>query len=198
MANDFTIRAVNDWRGAVHVDLARALRVSQDVWRRDAENATKHMLIVMAQSARAMTPQARKNRKVQRDEHGEYVEVVKSGVASKRYRWMFSGADPKVRGTWEGAKSIRYRGLAKRSWMWGLSKAGGKETSKAIPGTSEVGKVSTGGRVVGWFKRDSLSYIDKIMPSGWLAAVEQKAINRVMKQAETRMVRQFEREVGRR
>jgi hypothetical protein len=36
------------------------------------------------------------------------------------------------------------------------------------------------------------------MPAGYQAAAEQKAVNKLMKQAEMKMVRAFEREVGRR
>ena len=194
MASGFSIKAVNDWRGAVHVDLSRALRVSMDVWGKDAPNATKRMLIVMAQSARAMTPQAKKNRKVLSDGKSQYVEIVRNGEAKRAYRWQFDRGTRA--GTWEGARSISGRGLAKRSWMWGLARAG--KQSKPISGTSIVAQVKKGARTVGWQKTNRLSYIDEIMPAGYQRIAEQKAINKVMKQAETRMVRQFERRAGHR
>jgi len=199
MPQEFTIRAVNDWRGEMRTDLSRALRVSMDVWNRDGEQATKHMLIVMAQSARASTPQAKKRRKVLRDERGQYVEIYRNGEARKTYRWMFEGSSPMRRGTWEGVRNIPSRGLAKRSWMWGLSRVGGKgDKRKPIAGTSVVAQLRRGRRAVGWQKTNRLGYIDDIMPSGYQRIAESKAVNKVMKQAETRMVRAYERKVGRR
>lgn len=197
MASDFSIRAVNDWRREVHTDLNRALRVSMDVWHKDAENACKRMLILMAQSARALTPQAKMRRRVERDKSGQYVEVLRQGRESaKRYKWQYDREDS--RGTWEGAQQIRNRGLARRSWLWGLQRAGAKGSErKPIPGTSLVDRIRKGRLTVGWFKENRLKYIEKIMPAGWLQTVERKAVNRVMKQAETKMVREFERRVGR-
>ena len=190
MASDFTIRAVNDWRAEVHTDFAMARRVSMDVWRRSAIEATKHMLILMAQSARALTPQSPKRRKVLRDDKGEYVERWSKGEVKQLRPWMYK--QPGARGTWEGAQTIRNRGLAKRSWMWGLAKG------KPVPGASEVGPIRSGTRTIGWQKINRLSYIDAIMPSGYQQAAERSAINKLMKQAEMKMVRAFEREVGRR
>jgi len=194
MASEFSIRAINDWRAEIHTDMARAQRVSMDVFRRDSPNALRHLLILMAQSARALTPQAKKRRKVLNDAHGPYVNIIgQNGHESKRYKWMFSR--PEARGTWEGAQTIRGRGLAKRSWMWGLQAAG---KGNPIPGTGEVRKVSAGTRMVGWVKINALSYIGKIMPAGYQRMAEQKAVNKLMKQAEMKLVRAFERKVGRR
>jgi hypothetical protein len=190
MANDFTIRAVNNWRATMHAEYSHALRVSMDVWGREADQATKHMLILMAQSARAMTPQAPARRKVQQDGSGRYVEKYnKAGELVKRYQWQFS--QPGARGTWEGAQKIGNRGLAKRSWLWGLAKG------KPIAGTSEVGRIQSGARVVGWQKINRLDYIDAIMPAGYQQAADQKAISKLMKQAEMKMVRAYERSIGR-
>ena len=190
MASDFTIRAVNNWRAAVHTDMATAARVSMDVWRREGTEATKHLLILMAQSAAAMTKQAQRRRKVQSDKHGEYVEILRqSGEASKRYRWQYS--KPDARGTWEGAQTIRNRGLARRSWMWGFGKG------HALSNVTVVDRVHSGGKSVGYQLTNRLGYIDTIMPPGYQAAAEQKAINKLMKQAEMKMVRAYEREINR-
>lgn len=209
MASAFTIRAVNDWRAAVHTDFATAQRVSMDVWRRSATEATKHLLILMAQSARALTKQSPKRRKVMRDEHGEYVERWKNGIMRKDYRWMHSDARRAEQaqkqiatwgrvkkslaiGSWEDAQTIRNRGLAKRSWMWGFGKG------KILDNVTVVSNIRSGNKVIGYELRNRLSYIDRIMPSGYQQQAEQKAISKLMKQAEMKMVREFERAIGRR
>lgn len=173
----------------MHSQVSTALQVSMDVWNRNATEATKHMLIVMAQSAAAATPQAKRTRPVLRDDHGEYVVVYKQNRGHfPVYKWMAEGKNK----SWDRLQNIRNRGLAKRSWLWGL-KAG----SKPIAGTSRVDPIRSGARMVGWQKTNSLGYIDKIMPSGYQQEAEQKAINKVMKLAEMKMVREFEREIGR-
>jgi hypothetical protein len=225
MAGDFSIRAVNNWRAEMHASMSDALRVSRDVFNRNAAQATKHMIIVMAQSARAMTKQSPGYRPSKTDEHGEYVERWDDGKVSKIYRWMFSqsylereaasrgyGGEAGMRryvagrGTWEGATTIRNRGLAKRSWMWGLSGIrgdiagymGAGAAKRAIPGVSVGSEIRRGSQVVGHMITNRLGYLLKILPSGWQAAVEQKAVNKVMKQAEMKMVKEFERDIGRR
>ena len=214
MASDFTIRAVNDWRGAVHTSMATAARVSMEVWRREGTEATKHLLILMAQSARAMTPQSKQYRPVQHDKHGDYVEVWSHGKASKIYKWMTKKSDADVqrdyaRGRamgrsdaraarmaaapdWGRVQTIRNRGMAKRSWMWGFGK------QHPLQNVAVVERLHNGARVVGYQLTNRLGYIDRIMPAGYQAAAEQKAVNKLMKQAEDKMVKAFEREVGRR
>lgn len=192
MASDFTIRAVNNWRATMHAQYSDALRVSMDVWRRDASEATKHMLILMAQSASAQAPKAAARRPVLRDERGEYVEVFRQGrPESRRYKWQFERPDARI--TWDQARRVGSRGLARRSWLWGLSKSG-----KPISGTSRVDQIRSGARMIGWLKENRLSYIDKIMPSGFETVAAAKATNKLMKQAEMKMVKDFEREIGRR
>ena len=190
MASDFVIRAINDWRAEVHSSMATAARVSMEVWRREGTEATRILLAYMAQSARAMTPQAKSRRKVETDEHGQHVVVMRqAGEPVKRYKWQYGRPDSK--GTWEGAQTIRNRGMARRSWMWGFGK------DKPMAGVAVVDRIGMGGKVVGYQLTNRLGYIDKIMPSGYQAMAEQKAINKLMKQAELKMTRAYEREIGR-
>jgi hypothetical protein len=211
MASDFTIRAINNWRAEVHTSMATAARVSMEVWHREGTEATRILLAYMAQSARAMTKQSPQYRPVKTDAHGEYVERHHHGQVAKIYKWMYSeerraermaellkkrlygvSVRSKRVGTWEGAQTIRNRGLAKRSWMWGFGK------QHPMQGVAVVDRVTSGGRSVGYQLTNRLGYIDKIMPAGYQAAAEQKAVNKLMKQAEMKMVKAFEREVGRR
>lgn len=191
MASDFTIRAINNWRAEVHTSMATAARVSMEVWHREGTEATRILLAYMAQSARAMTKQAKERRPIQLDGNKEFVEVLRqSGEATRRYKWQYK--QDGARGTWEGAQTIRNRGMAKRSWMWGFGKG------HALSGVTVVDRVTSGGKSVGYQLTNRLGYIDAIMPPGYQVAAEQKAVNKLMKQAEMKMVRAFEREVGRR
>ena len=204
MAGEFSIRAVNDWRATMRTDLQTVLRVSRDVFHRTAEQATKHAIIVMAQSARALTKQSAKRRPVLRDEKGApFVWMLHQGhPASKRYKWMAKGDDAK----WERMQIIYNRGLAKRSWMWGLSDLQGDvegytgrgAASKPMAGVAIGYAVGNGREVVGHVVENRLAYLEAILPGGWLATVEQKATNLIMKRAEMKMVREFERGIGRR
>lgn len=190
--------------------MATAARVSMEVWRREGTEATRILLAYMAQSARAMTPISPEYRKKGHDEHGEYVERWHHGKMTKLYKWMYSaerlarenarmlavGVYGRKRraarlGSWEKAQTIRNRGMAKRSWMWGF----GKE--HPLAGVAVVDRIGMGGKVVGYQLTNNLGYIDRIMPSGYQAIAEQKAINKLMKQAEMKMVKAFEREIGR-
>jgi hypothetical protein len=205
VASEFSIRAVNDWRAAVHTDLSTALRVSRDVFGRNAAQATKHMIIVMAQSARALTKEAAKTRPVIHDEYNRpFVWILhQSGDAGKLYKWQ---AEQRGADGWERAQRIGNRGLAKRSWMWGLSQIKGDvagytgrgAAGKPIPGVARSYEVRSGRDTVGYVMENRLGYLERILPAGWLATVEQKAVNLVMKRAEMKMVQEFAREIGKR
>jgi len=189
MASDWTIRAINDWRATMQVQLSTALRVAEDVWRKGTEETTKRLLILMAESAKAITPQARKNRKIHRDDHNRpYVEwYLGDGTVQRIYKWQCD--KPESRMTWERAKNISRRGLAKRSWLWGLKYA----MRKPIEGTYDVQKLALGRRVVGWQKINKLRYIDKIMPAGYEATAARAASNKLMHLAEAKLVADFEK-----
>lgn len=205
----------------MHSQLSIALRVSRDVWGRNAMQATKHMLIVMAQSMGAMTKQSPKRRPVKTDNHGSYVERWKNGTVRKDYKWMHSeerqaaqissmkatwGKVYKSRllGSWESAQAIRNRGLAKRSWLWGLSSikgdvagfTGAGSHRPPIAGVVQAHSINAQG-VIGHILTNRLSYINATIPPNYQQIAESKAINKVMKQAEMKMVREFEREIGR-
>ena len=122
--------------------------------------------------------------------------------ASKRYKWMAKGDELK----WERMQTIYNRGLAKRSWMWGLSALQGDvegytgrgAAAKPMAGVARAWTVGNGREVVGHVMENRLGYLERILPGGWLATVEQKATNLIMKRAEMKMVREFERSIGRR
>ena len=214
MAGKVTITPSNNWLGEMEKTLTNALAVSMQVMGRTGADACKHALILMAQSARAITPKAKNKRQVHKDEHGAYVDYykhVEGGQVSRRavkyYKWMFesqSGAKQNetlntIMGrnfmNWDWARRINHSGLAKRSWMWGLKGA----ERKPIPGTCNVFSIQNDStQVYGYIKENKLSYITKIMPAGWEQAVAQKATNKIMKQAAMKMERAWRGAIARR
>lgn len=180
MPENATIKALNDWKQEATAPLKVALEVSKDVFGREAPDACKHAVILMAQSAAKLAPKSRTQRQVVSAAWGKYVDTYQQGKREPTRLWKHQFDDPKrynLTGTWEQAKKIGNRGLGSRSWMWQL---GGNRAP--IPGASYVSAFKAGEKV-GYVKRNKLSYIDKIMPTGWLAEVERLATNKIMGQA---------------
>jgi hypothetical protein len=196
--NDVSIRAIGDWQGGMRTYLDQALAVSMDVIGRTGEEACRHSLILMAQSARALAKQSHKNREVLNETDsglGQYVNTYKQGNSTPHRVYKFQFSDKliggrQLQGTWERAKRIKNRGLAKRSWMWGLSKLGVWSESRPIPGASKFWSILSD-KVCGYIKENKLSYIYKAMPMGWENAVESAAKNKIMAQARLKMERQW-------
>lgn len=208
MAGEASLKMIGDWRKEVGVPLRDALAVSMDVIGRTGEEACRHALILMAQSAAAITRVARKNRKVEQDPRvrgigGQYVEVYTQGETRPkklhRLQYLRGDADRENLGTWEQAKAISpgRRGLAKRSWLWGLNRLGMSSAGRAIPGTSRVFSVKSE-RTNGYIKEDSLSYIHKAIPANWAQQVELRAGNKIMAQARLKLERQWRSRMRRR
>jgi hypothetical protein len=204
VASEFSIRALNDWRAAVHIDLATALQVSRDVFHRTAAQATKHAIILMGQSARALTKQAKARRPIEHEKgKAPFVTVYTQRGNYRVHKWQ---AEQRGADGWERVRRIGRRGLAKRSWMWGLSQikgdvegfAGAGAAGRPIPGVTRTYEVKSGRDTVGHVMENRLGYLERILPGGWLATVEQKAVNLIMKRAEMKMVQDFAREIGKR
>ena len=197
MAGAVSIKMVGDWRKEVGVPLRDALAVSMDICGRTGEEACKHAIILMAESARALARQAPKNRKVQQDpavrgKGGQYVDVWNQGRPrpTRRYRFQFSEE------AWESARVIYNRGLAKRSWMWGLEKLGARTGGQRAPirGASRVWTLRKG--VIGYIKENRLDYIQKAMPERWESEVALAATNKIMAQARNKLEARWRRELG--
>ena len=189
--------------------LSHALAVTMEVSGRSLAEACKRTIIYLAESARALTRQSKKKRRVRREKGLEYINVrKKDGTLSKLFKFKFleqQGAQQAtwgknfgmMRGTWEQAQIIGGRGLAKRSWMWGLKGMNNvKSVGKSIPGVGRLRKILTA-EVGGFILSNKLSYILKAMPAGWKQIAEQKATNKIMKQAETKLKRDWARAVQR-
>ena len=197
MANPVSIKMIGDWKKEIGVPLRNALAVSMDVTGRTGAEACKHAIILMAQSARALTPQSKKKRKVERDASNygaEYVNVWSKGRESRFYRWNFLRKS-KAKGTWEQAQQIKNRGLAKRSWIWGL-KALGKTMAGSRPMSGiAIVKSILGEKSSGYILTDRMSYLLRILPAGWEQSVAMKAGNKIMAQARDKLQRQWKCEM---
>lgn len=201
MNADVAVQQVGDWNKQVGVSLQTAVDVSMAITGRNAFEACKHAIIVMAQSARALTKQSSITRKIGKDERGEYIlderGVALGREARKWYLWMFkqgnmlAGKDPK------NFLKIRNRGLAKRSWMWGLADLPGNRQagSTPMPGIASLQTIARPD-AVGFILDNRLNYMDKAIPAGWEAVVETKAGNKIMAQARDKMMREWRQAVG--
>jgi hypothetical protein len=178
--------------------LSDVLAVSMDVVGRTGSQACKHAIILMAQSARLITPKSKARRPVERDEelHGaKYVELYgynSSQGPNRLYEWMFTDPKRNLKGTFADATRIANRGLAQRSWFFGLWKLG--QTEKKIRDIAGAGSVYTilTPRACGYVKENRLLYINKIMPGGWETLVALRAQNRIMAQAARNIQRKWE------
>ena len=194
-----SVKIIGDWKKEIGVSLHDALAVSMDVIGRTGEEACRHALILMAQSARALTPQSKSKRPEEVDVglHGsKYITIWKKGKQTRLYEFhFFRGGD--MQGTWEQARQIKNKGLAKRSWMWGLRDLStAAENSKPISGVSTL-KTILGEKSCGYILTDRLSYLMKVLASGWEQSVVMSAGNKIMAQARLKLERQWMREITR-
>ncbi|MCK9432571.1 MAG: hypothetical protein M0R00_06405 [Candidatus Omnitrophica bacterium] len=196
--NTVSLKCLGDWQKKISVPLRNVLNVSMDVFGRTGADACKHAIILMAQSASAMTKQAPKNRKVEQDPRfrgmgGQFIRIFKkNGQETKSYRFGL-----KDKAEWDKFRLIAHRGMAKRSWMWGLKGLdASKVTSKPFPGVAHTMTILNE-KSCGYILQNTLSYLLKILPTGWEAAVMQKAGNKIMKQAAMKIERQWRSELAR-
>lgn len=189
MASSVTIEQIGNWSKKMDVPLSNALQATTDITGQAGKKAVTRAIILMAKSAKALTKQSRKNLKVQRFKKKRFVEkVIKSGSVAKR--WQFQYPDEKGR-TWEQAKLITNRGLAKKSWMWGIrSLPRAPKSTKPIAGThslKEFFKKNKGGMVV----KNMLNYILNTTPGDLEQQVARRASNQIMATAAKALERRY-------
>lgn len=209
-----SLKVLGDWRAQVSVPLKQALATSMKIIGRTGEEACRHAIILMARSASKLAKKAAARRTVLQNNAGaKYVEVWKQRETkpNRLYKFQFETDDPgwKVDGTWANAQKIGHHGLAKRSWMWGLAalNKGGKGPRggnasregdwRGIPGVTTLSTIR-GETANGYILTNRLPYIDKVMPAGWEMMVEHTAGVLIMKAAERKLEREFERGLRRR
>ena len=206
MASGASLQTIGNWEKEIGVGLSAALGVSMDISGKTGEKACRQALVFMAQSAGSprnkLTKAAKKNRPIEQDEHGQYVRNYRQGKPGfqKLYKWMFKDDNENrqeglIDGSFKNARIIGYRGLAQRSWMWGLSRLGGKSKGSGIPGTFRVSSLR-GETINGYIKENKLDYITKAMVPGWERAVELLAGNKIMGIAKTKLENKWRRAMG--
>ena len=196
MPGKVTLDTIGNWSKEVGVPLSAALSVSTDITGQTGERACRQALIFMAMSARKITRQARKNRRVRKEKGRKYVEVWKKSGIIKVFEWAFSKTnDSRIQGTWEQAKRIGARGLAKRSWMWGLAPLGKRPKSRPISGTFSLRTIRET-TAAGYILNNQLDYIKRALPGGWEQSVARAASNRIMGNARRKLERKWQRAMG--
>jgi hypothetical protein len=134
--------------------------------------------------------------------HGaKYVEVYNRGKPVTRlYKWHFMDTarpEDKMPGTWDQARTIGGRGLAKRSWSWGMGKLGVRPTGGRSPMRGITSLLTLNSeKVSGYILTDRLAYMLKIMPAGWETLVKVRAGNKIMANAKRKIEAEW-RDVGR-
>jgi len=187
-----SIQAIGNWDAQVGAGLHDALQASMEIIGRSGEEACRHALILMCESASAMTPTAGKSRPVEKDETGEgsYRTIYNQRVAPHRmYKWSVEKA------MWDRASRIANSGMAKRSWFWGLGVFNHKRSVNSYKRGYKL-YTFAGSKVCGYIYANGLSYINKIMPAGWTMEVSRLASNKIMAQARDKLQRRWQRAMG--
>ena len=196
MPSAITMQAIGNWNERMDIPLANALAASIELTGRDGRNAVSAAIVLMAKTARALTKQSKQKRPVKVDENGRYFERIRSGESTRVYElWFLAGDKTKgvvrANATFEDASVIKNRGLAKRSWMWGvrsLNKAAAAERSP-IPGVTDLQEII--GRECGMVITNRLSYMDAAAPSDIQDRAARSASNQIMAAAAKAMERKF-------
>lgn len=203
MANEaLKIQMIGNWKKEMNTSLADAINYTYNFTGRSIQEACKHAIILMTGSAKTVTPQAKKNRTIQTDEHGKhYLVYNRWGEAKRIYKWAVEDEYgharlwKKYHGWFGAVRLIEGRGLAKRSWRWGLKGLDKKMESKPIPGvgTLQEYKSKTEG---GYILTNTLHYLGKILKPGWEQEVNISAARQVMGQARKKLEGKWKSGVG--
>ncbi len=191
------LKLKGNWKVQVDTLLKDALTASTEIVGRNGAEATRHAIILMAQSAKKMTPQSKKNRKLQyaKNRRPFLWRYDKRGGKHRKYlprRKDDPGLYASELAKW---RVIRGRGIGKRSWMWGLKGLKGApkgQKKKPISGVAHLRRI-LGAKASGFILTNELSYILKVMPAGWQASVVRKAANRILAQAKLKIEKQWKK-----
>ena len=200
-----SIKTVGNWSNQMEIPLHNALAATIELSGRSGRSAVERAMVMMAQSARKVTKQAKKNRKKGRDKRGEYYFADKKAKYNI-YKWWWD-TDSSTRGilmrnqlirntlksypTFEQAQPTPSRGLAKRSWFWGLAGLSrSTQKSKSIPGVASLREIHEKMKQ-GLALTNRLNYIFKAAPTNVEQIAAKAATNRIMNQAAKKMERQY-------
>lgn len=197
-----TFKMVGDWKKEIEISLSQALSATYEVTSRSLAEACKHAIILMAQSARALTEVSAKNRRIQHvaSFNGRRDVILKLNQGGKPATSWFLPDKKRQPNAYADAvlklRPIGNRGLAKRSWMWGLTGLGVKVDSIPLRGIGSLRRIQTD-KVGGFILTNRLSYLLKAMPAGFRQQVEQTVTNKIMKQAQLKLARDWKESMRR-
>lgn len=197
MAGAMQVQLRPDSAEAVEAGLRQAFAVSMDVMLRSPKEALKHAMILMAQSAGKLAKRAPARRKIQEDHTTgrklRFVEILsQKAPPSRLYEFQFAENHPgRLQGTFQDAQRIGQRGLAGRSWTWGLRRLGVEPKGRAIPGVATLIDVRSPD-TVGYILKNALSYMLHAMPPGWEATVQTLVTHKIMHQAKLKLERDWQ------
>jgi hypothetical protein len=196
------LRAIGNWQAQIEVPLRDALAASVQFLGRTGQEACKHVVIMMAQSARKNTSVAAKKRPIQRGANGrDFIEVLRQPPKPPITVWLPEDgtrggervtaytdrtsvkALGKTRAELVGEfGQIKNRGLAKSSWFWGGAGRASGASEKPAPraGMVTFGPITSPGEV-GWELVNRLPFIQApgVMKPGWEAQAHASAIARL-------------------
>lgn len=205
-----TMRALGEWDKEVGVPLQTALAVSMEMSGKTGEQAVARCMIMMAQSARAMTSTAKKNRTVLFDErlHGsQYVEIysqIKGHKPTRLYKFAcgsLANAKDKRALSWDLARKIGNAGMARRSWFWGLRNLPGAPYQMGGKPYRGVARLITlqgrGEMAFGLVLENRLSYILQTIPANYEEMAWRSAGIRIMQDAARKIEKQYMQQLQR-
>ena len=190
-----SIKAVGDWSKKMEIPLSNAIAATAELTGRSGRQACEQAMILMARSARARTDQSKKKRRIETGARkSKYVDIYQQRRENPR-RFYKASANESM---WENVRTIKERGLAKRSWFWGLSglRRAPQAKGRKIAGVTELHEfISRDSN--GLILTNKLKYIHEVTPAGLARIVAQKASTQIMGTAARAMERKFSVEVPR-
>ena len=199
MSNASAIQMVGNWDTKTNNGLQAALKVIVGTTNKTLPMAVAKCMVMMAQTTSKLTAKSKKNRPIMRAEHNQQFVEVFNQKSEKRRMYKFQFDNPQKTGlkaTWDEVKRIGNKGMAKRSWFWGLRGLPGAPYAmggKPYPGVARLMKlVGSGSESFGMVLENRLSYILSAVPADYEAQAVMRTGNRIMKDA----AKKLETEVG--
>ena len=193
-----SIKALDDWNKRLDVPLSNAMAASIEIvggtGRKACEKALVYMAMSAARARNNLTQAAKKNRPTLEDKHGKYVERYRyDGKIAKDYKWSVERAGNR---TWDQAREIVNRGLARRSWMWGIADFHKQAKGKPIYGVADVAEIVAKNEC-GLILTNRLGYIQSAIVPNLEQQVATMASNSIMAQSAREIEKLFGLEIPR-
>lgn len=192
-----SLKAVGDWSDRIAVPLSNALNASIEILGKSGYKACEMALVYMANSAGSpgnrLTKISIKKRKTGKDRYGRFIKVRENTAQEKKlYKWALREGT-----TFEKAREPAKRGLAQRSWIWGLKGfKGAKPKGREIRDVGNVTQILSE-TACGLVLTNKLPYISKVISPILQDVVSKKASDSIMAQAAMRIEQRFKVEIPR-